>query len=145
MHDSQEATRDIVMIEWLSRQILAKQMSQELAKIVDSLTPSYKNFLEEMGAKTRLVFVGLLEFGRPVTAKEVATSARFSVNEISAYLNRFVERGWVNKCTDQSPYLYESIDPFGYVICLRPGIEVYWRVRRFGKKAIEELSLITLQ
>jgi len=119
--DSLLKDRDESDSNWLANQLFQKQMR-----------------------KTRSVYVHFLEFGRPVNAKEVASNCRIIVSEASSLLSRFVERGQARKVNQNKPCLYEAVDPFGYVICLRPGIEVYWRIRRSGKKVLNELALVTV-
>ena len=116
-----------------------------IAYLLDELTDNYKFFIDKQKPTTRAILWSTLQFGRPFTAAEVARACGMDVSKVSAYLARFVDYGWLIKVRPGKPFLFEPVDPFGYVICGRPGIEVFARFRRSPNRVLRELAEVPLQ
>ena len=72
-----------------------RELMEQLVHLIDEHTEYFKGHLDSLPPKERKVFVGLLEHWNPVTTAELARKARLNVNEVSALLNRLVNRGAV--------------------------------------------------
>jgi Tfp pilus assembly protein PilF len=80
-----------------------RDLLSDLVHLVDDHTEYFKSQIDALPAVERKVFVALLAFWQPVTAHEVAKTARLPVSKTSALLNRLVSRGAVSVVNSGSP------------------------------------------
>jgi hypothetical protein len=67
----------------------------DLVKLIDDQMAVFLLALERLPAAERKIYLALADFWRPATASEVASEARFGVNQASALLGRLRARGLV--------------------------------------------------
>ena len=72
-----------------------RELMDELVQLIDGHTEYFKSHLDNLPALERKVFAALLDQWDPLTAREVARSARIDVNKASALLRRLGGRGAV--------------------------------------------------
>jgi tetratricopeptide (TPR) repeat protein len=72
-----------------------KDLMANLSQLIDEHTDYFKSHLDNLAATERKVFVTLLELWDPTGAKEFAVASRMGVSQVSALLNRLVNRGAV--------------------------------------------------
>jgi tetratricopeptide (TPR) repeat protein/predicted transcriptional regulator len=86
-----------------------KELMDNLVVLIDDHTTYFKANVEALPNKERRVFVTLAELWEPSRAKDVAERSRLSVNNVSALLNRLVERGAVTKVDQKGRAHYYQI------------------------------------
>ncbi|TPN92822.1 tetratricopeptide repeat protein [Mesorhizobium sp. B1-1-5] len=72
-------------------------LMENLSFLIDQNTEYFKSQLDALPSQERKVFVALLEAWDPSSAKQIASSARVTINVASAMLNRLADRGAVVK------------------------------------------------
>jgi tetratricopeptide (TPR) repeat protein len=104
-----------------------RELMEQLVHLIDDHTEYFKGHLDALPPKERKVFVAVLEHWNPVTAADLARSARMSVNEVSALLNRLVSRGAVELPGDRPRRkLYQASERL---------YNIYYLMRRRGQPA----------
>ncbi|HPO13507.1 MAG TPA: tetratricopeptide repeat protein [Candidatus Hydrogenedentes bacterium] len=101
-----------------------RQLMDDLLQLVDDHTEYFKSYFDSLAAKERKVYVTLAELWEPVSARTVAGAARMSVNEVSALLNRLMERGAVTEAAKRGRTKYYQSAERMY--------NIYYLMRRRG-------------
>ncbi len=101
------------------------ELFEQLVHLIDDHTEYFKGHLDRLAPKERKVFVALLEKWDPAPAADLAKTARLSVNETSALLNRLVSRGAVELFEDKPRRkLYQAAERL---------YNIYYLMRRRGE------------
>ncbi|MFN7936831.1 MAG: tetratricopeptide repeat protein [Bryobacteraceae bacterium] len=102
-----------------------RELMEQLVHLIDDHTEYFKGHLEVLPPKERKVFVALLEQWNPAATSDLARTTRFGVNEVSALLNRLVQRGAV-EVFEQKPRrkLYQASERL---------FNIYYLMRKRGQ------------
>jgi Flp pilus assembly protein TadD len=104
-----------------------RELMEQLVHLIDDHTEYFKGHLDALPPKERKVFVAVLEYWNPATAADLAHTARMSVNEVSALLNRLVSRGAVELFEERPRRkLYQASERL---------YNIYYLMRRRGQPA----------
>ncbi len=102
-----------------------RQLMDDLLQLVDDHTEYFKSHLDSLAPKERKVYVTLADLWEPSPAKTVANAARMNVNEVSALLNRLMERGAVSDAKKRGRTKYYQVAERMY--------NIYYLMRRRGE------------
>ncbi|NQT33790.1 tetratricopeptide repeat protein [bacterium] len=87
--------RLLAIISAFAAELSFKELMTDLVRLVDDHTEYFKSHLDSLPAIERKVYLAMTDMWHPVSAKEIAVSARLNVNKISALMGRLIERGAV--------------------------------------------------
>jgi hypothetical protein len=89
--------RALVLLFNLLSQSTDGDARSDLERLLDQLTPLYKQRFEELPAQAQRIVDGLALGWDPMTARALADRLRLDINQTSAQLNRLVKQGTVEK------------------------------------------------
>ncbi|HEV7608512.1 MAG TPA: tetratricopeptide repeat protein [Steroidobacteraceae bacterium] len=122
----------VILAEFAVSHSFANLMSQ-LNSLVDQYTDYFKSQLDALASAERKVFVTVLEKWDPATTREVAESARVSVNTTSAQLSRLRSRGAVHRRISNGSQYWEASERL---------FNLYYLMRRRGAPSSRVNALV---
>ena len=87
--------RFLVIIAGFARHRSMRQLMEELVRLIDDLTDTFRGDLQALPKTERRVFLAIADLWQPATTGEISARARMDVRTVSTMLGRLVERGAV--------------------------------------------------
>lgn len=87
--------RFLVIVAGFSRHRSLRRLMEELVRLIDDLTDTFRGDLQALPKTERRVFLAIADLWQPSTTGEIAARARMDVRTVSTMLGRLVERGAV--------------------------------------------------
>lgn len=113
--------RFLVIVAGFARHRSMRQLMEELVKLVDDLTDTFRGDLQALPKTERRVFLAIADLWQPSTTGEIAARARMDVRTVSTMLGRLAERGAVVWSGTGRKRLYDAAERL---------YSIYYKLRR---------------
>ena len=100
--------RFLVIVAGFARHRSMRRLMEELVRLIDDLTDTFRGDLEALPKTERRVFLAIADLWQPSSAGEIAARARLDVRTVSTMLGRLVERGAVSSTGTGRRRLYHA-------------------------------------
>ena len=113
--------RFLVIVAGFARHRSMRRLMEELVRLIDDLTDTFRGDLQALPKTERRVFLAIADLWQPSTTGEIADRARMDVRTVSTMLGRLAERGAVIWDGSGRKRLYKAVEP---LYC------IYYQLRR---------------
>ena len=126
--------RFLVIVAGFARHRSMRRLMEELVRLIDDLTDTFRGDLQALPKTERRVFLAIADLWQPSTTGEIAARARMDVRTVSTMLGRLVERGAVARGAEPA----ES----GVYAVVERLYSIYYKLRRERDEAADVQGLL---
>ena len=102
--------RFLVIVAGFARHHSMRRLMEELVRLIDDLTDTFRGDLQALPKTERRVFLAIADLWEPSTTGEIADRARMDVRTVSTMLGRLVKRGAVLPDETAKKRLYAVVE-----------------------------------
>ena len=125
--------RFLVIVAGFARHRSLSRLMEELVRLIDDLTDTFRGDLQALPKTERRVFLAIVDLWQPSSTGEIAARARMDVRTVSTMLGRLVERGAVVWSGTGRKRFYDATERL---------YSIYYKLRRERDEAAIVQSLL---